>query len=79
MSKINQDKAQVLTATVQSYGGLMLSCWVWFPGKEIGAATLAASDARCLYNGSLQNKCQTLFLLPTFFLKNENTLQISFG
>ena len=26
--KINQDKAQMLTDTFQSYGGWMLGCWV---------------------------------------------------
>ena len=42
MHKISRDKAQMLTDTVQSYGGLMMKCWVQFPGKELGRAIFAA-------------------------------------
>lgn len=42
MQKINQDKARMLTDTVQSYDSLMLSVVL---GKEFGSATLAALGA----------------------------------
>ena len=35
--KINQDKVQTFTDPVQSSDGWMLSCWAWFPGKELGS------------------------------------------
>lgn len=63
--------------TVQSYGVLMLSV---VPGKELDGAPLAALGYVMLWGYSLlQNKCSVLFLFFTFFHKNENPLQISFG
>ena len=53
MHRVNEDKAQILTDIVQSYGGSMLRS---FLGRELGEATVAAWGARCLSEGSLQNE-----------------------
>ena len=58
MHKMSGDKAQMLTDAVQSYGGSMLRCWVWFLGKELGEADLAAQGVHCLRKAAAK---QTLF------------------
>ena len=59
--KKNQDMAQMLPGTAQSYAGLMLSV---APGEEPGGATLTAWVACSLYHALLQNK--TLNVIFTF-------------
>lgn len=72
-NRLNRDKTQTLT--VQSYDGLMLRCWVWFLGKELGGTPLATQGAHCLNKWHLLNKCRTLFSL---FCKSSGPLWISF-
>lgn len=85
MHKINWGKLQMLPGKVQSCDGLMLRCWVYFPGKELGGATLAVWDVCCLCNRSLQSKCWMLFLLLGkvktlfgFFSVSKNLCKVNF-
>ena len=51
MHEINQDKTQILTDSGQSYGGLMLRCCVWFPGRNPEGPLLSAPiTAHCKTN-----------------------------
>ena len=71
-------KTQVLTDPGQSCGGLMLGCWVWFPGA--GAWQGCSRCLRCMLPlWWLAATHQRQFSLFTFYHKSESSLQISFG
>ena len=55
----------MLTDTIQSYNDVMLRCWVWFPGKELGGV------------GPPTNTEHYFCFLPFFFCKSKNRLRIS--
>lgn len=46
MHKINPDKIQMLSDTVQNCGGWVLRSWVWFLGRELGRPSPAAWGTR---------------------------------
>ena len=68
MHRINQDKARILTDTVQSYGGLMLSV----DPRE--GACYCHSWSRCQWLTTKQTL--NLFSLFAIFHKSENYVQV---
>ena len=73
MHKINQDKVQTFTDTVQSFDGWMLSCWVWFLGKELGSHSCSFRCTLTLWRLSAK------YMLSTILIKIKSPLQISFS
>ena len=68
----------MFTDTRQSYGDLMLRCWVEFPGKEPGNTTLVIQDVHCYSNSSnTASECYFRFL-PFFPHKSKYPLHVFF-
>lgn len=64
---MNREPVQMVGNTVQSYGGLMLTCQLWFSGKEADGVALKACGVRCLYNCCRKTSAEPYFhLLPLF-------------
>ena len=60
MHRINGDKAQMFTDTVQSYGSLMLRCWMWFLGKDLGGAVFTRGMCAASIKALATQSCLTL-------------------
>ena len=60
MYRINGDKAQMFADTVQSYGSLMLRCWMWFLGKELGGAVFTRGMCAASIKALATQSCLTL-------------------
>lgn len=74
MGRINQDKALVLTDTVQSLVAEVLSA---VSGTEAGGTILLLWVRHCLCNGLRRNECRRLFLLFAFSHVSENLWNFS--
>lgn len=69
MRDMGGEKAQVLSGTVQSSGGLLLGCRASLPGKELGGASLAAGCALPPVTAHRKTYAERYFAFLNFFLK----------